>query len=53
MTEIAYVISRICQEFESVEERSGEVRGSVGYRTDVILTPVKAVKIGLIPTKKA
>lgn len=52
ITEIAYAVSRICQEFERVEERSGEVRGSMGYKTDVILTPVKRVKVGLIPTRK-
>ena len=52
LTEIAYVTARMCQYFERVEERSGEVRGSVGLRTDIILTPVREVKIGLIPVAK-
>jgi cytochrome P450 len=52
MTEMAYAIARMCQEFERIEERSGAERGTVGYRTDIILTPVKGVKVGLIPTKK-
>jgi cytochrome P450 len=52
ITEMAYAVSRTCQEFERVEDRSGEVRGSVGYRTDVTLTPAKGVKVALIPAKK-
>jgi cytochrome P450 len=48
LTEMAYVTARMCQTFERVEERSGMKRGSHGFRTDIILTPLKGVKIGLI-----
>ena len=52
LTEIAYVTARMCQVFERLEERSGEKRGMAGFRTDIILTPVKRVQIGLIHAEK-
>lgn len=51
LTEMAYVTVRLCQRFERIEERSGKARGTHGYNTDIILTPVDRVKVGLIPTK--
>jgi cytochrome P450 len=50
LTEMAYATARMCQVFGGVEERSGLERGSQGYRTDIILTPLKGVKVGLIAT---
>jgi cytochrome P450 len=50
LTEMAYAIARMCQVFERIEERTGEKRGSCGYRTDIVLSPLKGVKIGLIPS---
>ena len=52
LTEIAYVTTWIRQVFERLEERCGEERGMVGFRTNIILTPVKRVQIGLIYTEK-
>ena len=49
MTEMAYAITRMCQSYARIEERSGMPRGSQGYKTDIILTPLQGVKIGLIP----
>jgi len=49
LTEMAYAAARMCQDFVRVEERSGMPRGSQGYKTDIILTPLLGVKIGLIP----
>ena len=49
LTEIAYATARMCQSFVRIEERSGMPRSSQGYRTDIILTPLRGVKIGLIP----
>ena len=49
LTTMAYATTRMCQVFERVEERSGEKRGGTGYRTDIILTPLKGVHIALIP----
>ena len=46
--EMAYTVSRMCQNFEGVEERSGMKRGMQGYRTAIILTPLQGVNIGLI-----
>jgi hypothetical protein len=46
---MAYATARMCQVFERIEERSGEKRGSVGYRADIVLSPLKGVQIGLIP----
>ena len=48
LTEMAYATARMCQVFERIEERSGEKRGSVGYRTDIVLSPANGVKVGLI-----
>jgi cytochrome P450 len=48
LTEMAYVVARICQVFEKVEERSGRARGEHGCRDDIILSPLEGVKIGLI-----
>jgi cytochrome P450 len=49
LTEMAYVVSRTCQMFERIEERSGLKRGKVGFRADIILSPLNGVQIGLIP----
>ena len=51
LTEIAYATARMCQNFSSVEERSGLPRGSQGYKTDIILTPLMGVRIALIPAE--
>ena len=48
LTEMAYMTARMCQAFARIEERSGLKRESQGYRTDIILTPLKGVKVGLI-----
>jgi len=48
LTEMAYATCRMCQIFVRVEERSGLKRGEVGFRTDIVLSPLKGVKIGLI-----
>jgi cytochrome P450 len=48
LTEMAYATARMCQTFARVEERSVMPRGSQGYKTDIILTPLLGVKIGLI-----
>jgi hypothetical protein len=42
----------MCQVFERLEERSGLKRGEVGYRSDIVLSPLKGVKVGLIPAEK-
>jgi cytochrome P450 len=47
LTEMAYATTRLCQVVESIEERSGEKRESGGYRINIILTPLKGVKVGL------
>ena len=49
LTEMAYVVSRTCQVFERIEERSGLKRGEAGYKADIILSPLKGVQVGLIP----
>ena len=51
LTETAYATTRICQNFERIEERTGQERGSTGLRSEVILTPANGVRIGLIPAK--
>jgi len=51
MMEMAYATARMCQKFERIEERSGEKRGNVGYRTNIVLSPVKGVKVGLKPAE--
>jgi len=48
LTEMAYATCRMCQIFVRVEERSRLKRGEVGFRTDIVLSPLKGVKIGLI-----
>jgi hypothetical protein len=48
LTEIAYVVARVCQTFERLEERSGKARGSHGVCEDIILSPLEGVKVGLI-----
>jgi len=48
---MAYVVARICQIYERVEERSGKARSEHGYCEDVILSPLDGVKIGLIRAK--
>jgi len=48
LTEMAYAVTRMCQAFERIEERSGMKRGSQGYRSDIILSPLKGVQVGLI-----
>jgi len=48
LTEMAYATCRMCQTFVRVEERSGLKRGEVGFKTDIVLSPLKGVKIGLI-----
>jgi len=49
LTEMAYATARMCQVFEGIQERSGEKRGMCGYKTDIVLSPLKGVKVGLIP----
>ena len=49
LTEIAYATARMCQVFERLEERSGLKREEVGLKSDIILTPLQGVKVGLIP----
>jgi hypothetical protein len=39
------------QKFGAIEERSGMERGSHGYKTDMLLSPLKGVKVGLILAK--
>lgn len=51
LTEMAYVVARMCQTFMAIEERSGEERGTQGFRTDIVLIPLKGVKVGLIPVE--
>jgi cytochrome P450 len=53
LTEMAYATARMCQVFERLEERSGLKRGQVGYRSDIVLSPLNGVKVGLIPAEKA
>ena len=48
LTEMAYATARICQVFSKLEERCGKRRGTQGFRTDIILTPLQGVKVGLI-----
>lgn len=48
LTEIAYVVARVCEVFERMEERSGKERGSRGYCEDIILSPLEGVKVGFI-----
>jgi len=38
----------MCQTFERLEERSGLERGEGGFKTDIILSPLGGVKVGLI-----
>ena len=51
LMEVAYALTRICQTFEKIEERTGLERGSQGMKSEVILTPADGVKIGLIAVK--
>jgi cytochrome P450 len=53
LTEMAYVVTRICQLYERVEERTGLARGEHGFCEDVILSPLDGVHIGLIRAKSA
>jgi hypothetical protein len=48
LTEAAYVVSRMCEKFERIEERSEKPRGSHGFCEDIILSPLEGVKVGLI-----
>jgi cytochrome P450 len=52
LTEMAYATVRMCQAFEKVDERSGKERGSHGYKTAIILTPLQGVKVGLVSVSK-
>jgi hypothetical protein len=36
------------QVFEKIEERSGLERGGTGFKTDIILSPLRGVQVGLI-----
>jgi cytochrome P450 len=51
LTEMAYATSRMCQMYERIEDRSGLKRSEVQYRTDIILSSVNGVKVGLMPVK--
>jgi len=51
LTEMGHATVRVLQQFGAIEERSGMERGSHGYKTDIILSPLKGVKVGLIPAK--
>jgi cytochrome P450 len=48
LTEAAYVVARMCENFERIVERSGKARGSHGFCEDIILSPLEGVKVGLI-----
>jgi hypothetical protein len=45
---MGYATVRMLQTFQGVENRSGEERGKVGFKTDTILSPLKGVRIALI-----
>jgi hypothetical protein len=45
---MAYATVRMLQTFQGIEDRSGEERGKVGFKTDIILSPLKGVKVALI-----
>ena len=49
--QMGYVAVRMCQMYSRIEERSGKERGSQGYRTDILLTPLAGVKVGLVLDK--
>jgi cytochrome P450 len=49
MTEMAYATARMCQVFEKIENRSCDKRGTNGFRTDIVLSPLHGVKVGLVP----
>jgi len=49
LTEMGYATVKMLQTFKGIEERSGLARGKVGYKTDIILSPLLGVKVGLIP----
>ena len=51
LTEMGYATVRVLQKFGRIEERSGMERGSHGYKTDIILSPLNGVKVGLIPAQ--
>lgn len=48
---MAYAVARMCQTYSAIEERSGIKRGEGGYRTDIVLSPLGGVKVGLVPAK--
>jgi cytochrome P450 len=48
MTEMAYATARMCQVFERIENRNGKTRG-MGFRTDIVLSPLNGVYAALIP----
>jgi cytochrome P450 len=49
LIELAYATTRMLQVFERIEERSGMERGSQGFKTEIILSPLLGVQVGLIP----
>jgi cytochrome P450 len=48
LTEMGYATVRMLQTFQGVEDRSGEERGRVGFKTDIILSPLKGVRVALV-----
>jgi cytochrome P450 len=48
LTEMGYATVRMVQVFEKIEERSGLGRGGTGFKTDIILSPLRGVQVGLI-----
>jgi cytochrome P450 len=51
MTEMAYATARMCQVFERIENRDEGKRGGTGFRTDIVLSPLNGVRVGLVPAQ--
>jgi cytochrome P450 len=50
LTEMAYATARMCQVFERIENRNtGKRGGRDNFKTDIVLSPLKGVQVGLIP----
>jgi cytochrome P450 len=51
LTEMAYATARMCQVFTGIESRALEKRGTGVFKTDIVLSPLFGVKVGLLVGK--